>query len=345
MRSMSRIISFRSIVCLAFALAPSAQLAQAPATAKNPASPVPPAAPQDPSPMVEHTRTHPRLTRQLPPGDHYALPLGTLFIPQRLRHHESATLLFFFHGGDWLPELAASRQRQLAVVTVQAGAGSGSYVQLFQDPTRFLSLVAAAESASRIHFGQIALGGWSAGCGAIRQILPDSASYQSVHRVLCIDSAPGYAHGTPGPLESDIDASNLQIWLRFGRDAMAGQKRLIITHSEIFPRHLCQHYRNRRLAAGRVASDAASGGAFWPHGHTDAEPGQRRRAYRDWVCRKFCARPRGRVALAARVPALAGAEQIAPTKNAQRCSQFIADPSVMLSFGTPWDSHVQTFLR
>ncbi len=186
--------------------------------------------------MVEHTRTHPRLTRQLPPGDHYALPLGTLFIPQRLRHHESATLLFFFHGGDWLPELAASRQRQLAVVTVQAGAGSGSYVQLFQDPTRFLSLVAAAESASRIHFGQIALGGWSAGCGAIRQILLDSASYQSVHRVLCIDGVhTGYTHGTPGPLESDIDASNLQIWLRFGRDAMAGQKRLIITHSEIFP--------------------------------------------------------------------------------------------------------------
>lgn len=236
MRSMSRIISFRSIIFLALALAPSAQLAQAPATVINSTLPSPSAVPQDPSPMVEHTRAHPRLTRQLPAGDHYPLPLGTLFIPQRLRHNQPATLLFFFHGGDWLPELAASRQRQMAVVTVQAGAGSGSYVRLFQDPTQFLSLVAAAESASHMHFSQISLGGWSAGCGAIRQILLDSASYQRVHRALCIDGIhTGYTHGTPGPLESDIDASNLQIWLRFGRSAMAGQKRLIITHSELFP--------------------------------------------------------------------------------------------------------------
>jgi hypothetical protein len=186
--------------------------------------------------MVEHTRAHPRLTKQSPPGDRYPLTLGTLFVPQGLRPNRPATLLFFFHGGDWLPELAASRQRQMAVVHVQAGAGSGSYVQLFQDPTRFLALIAAAESASHMHFSQIALGGWSAGCGAIRQILLDPASYGRVDRVLCIDGVhTGYTHDTPGPLESDIDPSNLQSWLRFGRDAMAGKKRLIITHSEIFP--------------------------------------------------------------------------------------------------------------
>jgi hypothetical protein len=186
--------------------------------------------------MVEHTRAHPRLTRQSPPGKRYPMPLGTLFVPQGLRSNRPATLLFFFHGGDWLPELAASRQRRMAVVTVQAGAGSGSYVKLFQDPARFLSLVAAAESAGHMHFSQIALGGWSAGCGALRQILLDPASYNRVQRVLCIDGVhTGYTHGAPGPIESDIDTSNLQSWLRFGKDAIAGKKRLIITHSEIFP--------------------------------------------------------------------------------------------------------------
>lgn len=233
---MSPILSSCSIACLALALASPALFAQAPATAQAPASQAPPAAAQNPSPMVEHTRAHPRLTQQSPPGHPYSLPLGTLFVPQGLRPNRPATLLFFFHGGDWLPELAASQQRQMAVVTVQAGAGSGSYVRLFQDPTRFLSLVAAAESASHLHFGQIALGGWSAGCGALRQILLDPASYARVRRVLCIDGVhTGYTHGTPGPFESDLDASNLEIWLRFGQDAMAGKKRLIITHSEIFP--------------------------------------------------------------------------------------------------------------
>jgi len=234
MRSISRTFSLCSIVCLA--LAPPALFAQSPAPVSNPATQAPAAAAQSPSPMVEHTRAHPRLAKQSPPGDHYPLPLGTLFVPQRVQRDRPATLLFFFHGGDWLPELAASQQRRMAVVTVQAGAGSGSYVRLFQDPTRFLSLIAAAESASHLHFSQIALGGWSAGCGALRQILLDPASYQRVDRVLCIDGVhTGYTHGTPGPLESDIEASNLEIWLRFGRDAMAGKKRLIITHSEIFP--------------------------------------------------------------------------------------------------------------
>ena len=236
MRSISRIISCCSSLCLALAIAPAELLGQAPATAKPAAPQAPPAAGQNPSPMVEHTRTHPRLTEISPPGQHYSLPLGTLFVPQGLRSNRPATLLFFFHGGDWLPELAASRQHQMAVVRVQAGAGSGSYVALFKDPTRFLSLIAAAESASHMHFSQIALGGWSAGCGAIRQVLLDPASFDRVNRVLCIDGVhTGYTHDTPGPLESDIDASNLQAWLRFGRDAMAGKKRLIITHSEIFP--------------------------------------------------------------------------------------------------------------
>jgi hypothetical protein len=233
---MSRIIPGCSTLCLALAFAPPAQFAQAPQTAKNPASQAPSAAAQNPSPMVEHTRTHPRLTQETPPGDRYPLPLGTLFVPQGLNRNRPATLLFFFHGGDWLPELAASQQHQMAVVRVQAGAGSGSYVQLFQDSARFLSLIAAAESASHMHFSQIALGGWSAGCGAIRQILLDPASYDRVDRVLCIDGVhTGYINGAPGPGESDIDASNLQMWLRYGRDAMAGKKRLIMTHSEIFP--------------------------------------------------------------------------------------------------------------
>jgi hypothetical protein len=236
MRNISRFIFCCSSLFLALAIAPSAQLAQAPATANNPSSQAPPAASQNPSPMVEHTRTHPRLTKTSPPGDHFSLPLGTLFVPQGLRPNRPATLLFFFHGGDWLPELAVSQQHQMAVIRVQAGAGSGSYVQLFKDPTRFLSLISAAESASHLHFTQIALGAWSAGCGAIRQILLDPASYDRVNRVLCIDGVhTGYTNGTPGPDESDLDASNLQIWLRFGRDAQAGKKRLIITHSEIFP--------------------------------------------------------------------------------------------------------------
>jgi hypothetical protein len=192
--------------------------------------------PQNPSPMVEHTREHPRLTEEKPSGRRVDLELGTLFVPPRVKKTRNVSLLFFFHGGDWLPEVAAAQRRNMAVISVQAGQGSSTYANLFADPLRFPRLIADAEGKSGLKFGEVDLGGWSAGCAALRQILKDPTSYQRVSRVLCIDGIhTGYVNGRPGPMESHIDTENLQIWLQLGRDAIAGKKRLIITHSEIFP--------------------------------------------------------------------------------------------------------------
>ncbi len=191
---------------------------------------------QNPSPMVEHTREHPRLAKTVPPGHRTALELGTLFVPEKLKAGQQARLLLFFHGGDWLPELAVSRQPNMAVITVQAGAGSSSYEKLFTDPARLPRLLAEAETKSGLKFSEVELAGWSAGCGALRQLLKDPPSYQRVSRVLCIDGVhTGYVNDKPGPEESQIETDNLENWLRFGRDAIAGKKHMIITHSEIFP--------------------------------------------------------------------------------------------------------------
>jgi hypothetical protein len=187
--------------------------------------------PQNPSPMVEHTRVHRRLSQQHPEGRRETLSLGTLYVPPRAR----PVLLFFFHGGTWLPEVAAERDR-LAVVSVQAGSGSGTYARLFDDPERFPKLVAEAEAKSGMKFGRVLLAGWSAGNGALREILATPASYARVDGVLSIDGIHSdYPDGHPGPLESKIGAANLAVWLQFARDAMAGRKRMVVTHSEIFP--------------------------------------------------------------------------------------------------------------
>ena len=192
--------------------------------------------PQNPSPMVEHTREHPRLTKQTPPGRRVNLELGTLFIPERVKNTRGVKLFLFFHGDIWLPEVAVAHQRNMAAISVQAGAGSSTYANLFADPLRFPKLIADAEGKSGLKFGEVDLGGWSAGCGALRQILKDPTSYQRVSRVLCIDGIhTGYVNDKPGPEEFQIETGNLQVWLQVGRDAMAGKKRLIITHSEIFP--------------------------------------------------------------------------------------------------------------
>jgi len=185
--------------------------------------------PQNPSPMVEHTRAHPRLLQETPAGGRQALELGALFLPSKLRLKSPAPLLVFFHGGTWLPEAAAARNGRTAVISIQIGAGSGVYAKAFGDPKRFPDLLAEAEAKAGVRFEPVTLAGWSAGCGAIREILKSPEGYARVRRVLAIDGIHA------GYLDSKPDPENLQIYLKLGRDAMQGAKQFIITHSEIFP--------------------------------------------------------------------------------------------------------------
>lgn len=181
--------------------------------------------------MVEHTRAHQRLPERQPEGRREKLDLGTLYVPP----HSRPVLLLFFHAGTWIPEVAAEQNR-LVVIGVQAGSGSGTYARLFDDPQRFGRLVAEAESKSGMKFTRVLLAGWSAGNGAIRQILRTSESYARVDGILSIDGIhTDYPDGHPGPQESKLGTGNLAVWIQFARDAIAGRKRMIVTHSEIFP--------------------------------------------------------------------------------------------------------------
>lgn len=68
------------------------------------------AEPQNPSPMVEHTREHPRMKEEHPAGQREKLDSGTLFIPQAIVDRKEAPLLVFMHGGAWIPEIAAAQR-------------------------------------------------------------------------------------------------------------------------------------------------------------------------------------------------------------------------------------------
>jgi hypothetical protein len=192
--------------------------------------------PQNPSPMVEHTRAHPRLQQKAPDGRREKLALGTLFVPARLQLKSVTPLLIFFHGPAFVPEIAVAQHGKMAVVSINIGAGSGVYVQAFQDPQVFAALLREAETKAGLKFQPITLAGWSAGCGAIRQIMSTPEYYDRISTTIMIDGIhTGYSAGKPGRLESQIDPDNLQVFIKLARDAMLDKKRVIITHSEIFP--------------------------------------------------------------------------------------------------------------
>ena len=166
--------------------------------------------------MVEHTRAHPRLTKQTPPGRR----IGSLFLPEKLKLRSPVPLLVFFHGGDWLPEVAVARRSRMAVLTQPS---------TMKDPAKLTTLLNEAESAAGVKFAPLTLGGWSAGCGAIRELLKSPELYERTRALLLIDGIhTDYA--APG-----INTEKLEVWVRFAREAIAGRRQMIVTHSEIFP--------------------------------------------------------------------------------------------------------------
>jgi len=193
--------------------------------------------PQNPSPMVEHTRAHPRLEQEALPGRRERLELGSLFLPAGLKR--PAGVVFHFHGSGWIAEKAGVAAGRTAVVTIEIGSGSAAYTKPFADPSLFSRLIADAESKAGFAFSSVTLTAWSAGYGAVREILTVPEHYVRVDRVLLIDGLhTGYAGGRSGtgPSQASVlEPENLQVFLQFARDAVAGRKQMIVTHSEIFP--------------------------------------------------------------------------------------------------------------
>ena len=198
----------------------------------------PPPSRQNPSPMTEIVRRHERVAKAEVQGKRWTLSTGTLLLPVSARVRDTMPLYIHFHGGPWLAEWSVNQHdRHAAVITVQLGAGSGVYSQAFKDPEKFASLLAeAAHDLSPDHpvqFRPLVLSGWSAGYGAIREILRNHENWKRVDAVLLEDGIhTSYVpDGQPGP----IDPAPLEPFIEFAREAIAGRKTFLILHSEIFP--------------------------------------------------------------------------------------------------------------
>jgi len=193
--------------------------------------------PQNPSPMVEHTRAHQRVDKASPKGQRQELTLGTLFVPDELQDAERLPLVVHFHGSEWLPEVAATQWGRGAVIAVQLGGGSSVYAKPFvENEELFAKLLAQAAEKSGIEFDTMILSGWSAGYGAIRQILKQEENLEDVDAIVLLDGLhTGYRAGKPGPLESDLEREPLAPFLQFSKLAVEGQKAMLVSHSEVFP--------------------------------------------------------------------------------------------------------------
>jgi hypothetical protein len=208
-----------------------------------------PAAPQNPSPMVEATRRHERQAQRQLPGTMRSVagPAGRaieLFVPDAARGRRDLDLVVHFHGVAWLPQqsVASFDARALSAV-VNLAAGSGGYHRAFADPAVFDSLLAgvvrgaAAVVGTDVRLRRVTLAGFSAGHGAIRAILLEPRHFARVDAVLLLDGMhTSYVpEGQVLDKGGALDTTNLVQFTELARAALRGEKRFVVTHSEIFP--------------------------------------------------------------------------------------------------------------
>lgn len=210
---------------------------------------------QNPSPMVEHTRAHIRLSDTVEVAGARVRLEGVLARPVHVLVPETAgaapsPLLLHFHGASYVAEQAAAiAGGDYVVATVNLGAGTGVYERAFEDPAVFHSLVAAvrraasgagegdAGQASAARAGPIVLSAFSAGHGAVRALIRRPEQLERVEAVLLLDGIhTGYVpQGTVLHEGGHLDVTALEPYAHLALSAIRGDRDVLITHSEIFP--------------------------------------------------------------------------------------------------------------
>ncbi len=217
-------------------------LVASPLIAPGQASQQGPAA-QSPSPMVDHTRPHPRIQQTETAGrrvDLKSLKGAKLFLGPHFNPKRPAPLLVHFHGAPWLIELHIARYLpRAALITVQLGAGSNAYRRPFEQPDVFQALIAEAarEAGVKRGWSSVTLTGFSAGYGAVREILRRPEYFALVNNVLLLDGMHT-SYLPEGKLLADggtLDPAGLDAFVAFAKEATARRKTFVFTHSEIFP--------------------------------------------------------------------------------------------------------------
>jgi hypothetical protein len=206
------------------------------------------AAQQNPSPMVERTRAHERVADLELPGTRTSLE-GVLprpvhvFVPAGVASSGGATLLVHFHGAAFIAEHAAvNTGRDYIVAVVNAGSGSSAYERLFADPAVFDSLITAVSRTvhgdSAAHaFSRVLVSAFSAGHGAVRALLRVPRHFARIDGALLLDGIHA-AYVPEATVLHDggrLDSTAIEPYARLARAAMDGDKRVLITHSEVFP--------------------------------------------------------------------------------------------------------------
>lgn len=168
------------------------------------------------------------------------LHVGRLFVPTNCRPAGSRVeLLVHFHGHlPLMVENFLKAGRPGALLVLNFPGLSAAYAKPFQDTNEFSRVLAETQDRLTKHFGRntelgpLVVSSFSAGFGAVREILQQPAAEAITTLVLADTLYAGYVtnDGKRAP-----DPAHLKDFVRFARRAADGRATMIVTHSQLVP--------------------------------------------------------------------------------------------------------------
>jgi hypothetical protein len=226
---------------------PTATAETAPAVLTDPApvTPKPEAKPTGPTtPSKRRGGIHPCMTPD--PGfgiyDRWSSEpsIGQMIAPHKggITKKGSFDLIVHFHGHEPVRKEFVKTAKGSVLVGIDLGIGSGVYGSTFAAPNVFTQLLDSVEAAMAKKTGnknakirKLALSSWSAGYGAIEQILRQPAG-KRVDAVVLLDSLHA---GYTDEKQKALKTLQLDPFVAFARRAAQKQAFMFMSHSSIIP--------------------------------------------------------------------------------------------------------------
>ncbi|MBK9264018.1 MAG: hypothetical protein IPM54_29975 [Polyangiaceae bacterium] len=174
--------------------------------------------------------------------DHWssAPSVGQMIAPRKggITKSGAFDLVVHFHGHEPIRKEFVKTAKGAVLVGIDLGIGSGAYASGFASPHTFTQLISSVEAAmakktgnKKAHVRKIALSAWSAGYGAIEQILRQPAG-KRIDSVILLDSLhTGYTDERAKTLKT----VQIEPFIDFAKQAAKKQKFMFLSHSSIIP--------------------------------------------------------------------------------------------------------------
>ena len=204
-------------------------------------------------------------------GDRIALPLAELFVPTGYQAPADGVvpISLHFQGGAKAAAENFMRSGQRGVLIASTLSGrSGAFSTPYRDPAAFAQLLADGERAlsqqqgREVKFGAISISFFSAGYGAVRELLKDPTWFARIAILCSADSmyASVVAKDVRAPRIEDCEG-----FVRFAQAAARGEKTFVVAYG-MYPTDYASTSETARLLCASVDARMEASGAFTQRG-------------------------------------------------------------------------------